>query len=162
MARRNDIDRLYRLLDDLGRRVDGARKLKHCTGYMDWPDRGVYVFFAPGERRESTTQPRVTRVGTHGVSKGSNTSFWDRLKQHYGTGSRSAAHPHGGAHRVRLPETDRRGDHRGPRPPRRLPRLGRRVVRHRSRTVDGPRRGVPSRTPGERLHPGPTVSLGRP
>jgi hypothetical protein len=33
------------------------------------------------------------------VSAGSSTSLWDRLKQHYGTGSGSSDHPHGGAHR---------------------------------------------------------------
>jgi hypothetical protein len=96
--RRADLDRLYALLADLADRVGGARKLKGCTGYMDWPDRGVYVFLEPGETR-SPDQHRVTRVGTHAVSAGSSTSLWDRLKQHYGTGSGSADHPHGGAHR---------------------------------------------------------------
>jgi hypothetical protein len=99
MARRDHLDRLYALLEDLRDRVGGARKLKNCTGYMDWPDRGVYLFLEPGETRAGTDQPRVTRVGTHAVSAGSSTSLWDRLKQHAGTGSRSSAHPHGGNHR---------------------------------------------------------------
>jgi hypothetical protein len=99
MARQDDLDRFYGLLDDLAQRVGGTRKLKNCTGYMDWPDRGVYFFLEPGERRETTGQLRVTRVGTHAVSEGSSTSLWDRLKQHYGTGSGSSNHPHGGAHR---------------------------------------------------------------
>jgi hypothetical protein len=99
MARQDDLDRFYGLLDDLAQRVGGARKLKNCTGYMDWPERGVYFFLEPGESRETTGQLRVTRVGTHAVSEGSSTSLWDRLKQHYGTGSGSSNHPHGGAHR---------------------------------------------------------------
>ncbi|WP_049937276.1 hypothetical protein [Haloplanus natans] len=99
MTRQDDLDRLYRLLADLDRRVDGARKLKRCTGYMDWPDRGVYVFLAPGEPRTAGGGLRVARIGTHAVSVGSSTSLWDRLKQHYGTGSGSADHPHGGNHR---------------------------------------------------------------
>ncbi len=99
MTRKDDLDRFYRLLDRLEQRVDGAQKLKNCTGYMDWPRRGVYFFLEPGETRESTDQLRVTRVGTHAVSDGSSTSLWDRLKQHYGTGSGSSNHPHGGAHR---------------------------------------------------------------
>jgi hypothetical protein len=66
---------------------------------MDWPDRGVYFFLEPGETRDSADQLRVTRIGTHAVSAGSSTSLWDRLKQHYGTGSGSSNHPHGGAHR---------------------------------------------------------------
>ncbi|MDR5655754.1 hypothetical protein RH831_00975 [Halodesulfurarchaeum sp. HSR-GB] len=99
MARHGDLDRFYGLLDGLSQRVGGPRKLKDCTGYMDWPDRGVYFFLEPGETRDSTDQLRVTRVGTHAVSVGSSTSLWDRLKQHYGTGSGSSNHPHGGAHR---------------------------------------------------------------
>jgi hypothetical protein len=99
MARQDDLDRFYGLLDDLEKRVGGTQKLKNCTGYMDWPDRGVYFFLEPGETRASTDQLRVTRVGTHAVSAGSSTSLWDRLKQHYGTGAGSSDHPHGGAHR---------------------------------------------------------------
>lgn len=99
MGRRDDLDRFYGLLDDLRNRVDGPRKLKNCTGRMDWPNRGVYFFLEPGETRASTDQLRVTRVGTHAVSAGSSTSLWDRLKNHYGTGSGSKHHPHGGSHR---------------------------------------------------------------
>src|SRR6056297_3175920 len=98
-ARQRDLDRFYDLLYDLQQRVGAMRKLKNCTGYMDWPDRGVYFFLEPGEMRDSTDQRRVTRVGTHAVSAGSSTSLWDRLKQHFGTGSGSADHPHGGNHR---------------------------------------------------------------
>jgi hypothetical protein len=99
MTRHDDTARFYDLLGRLDRRVGGSRKLKNCTGYMDWPDRGVYVFLEPGETRNSSDQPRVTRVGTHAVSEGSSTSLWNRLKQHYGTGSGSSDHPHGGNHR---------------------------------------------------------------
>jgi hypothetical protein len=99
MSRQGDLDRFYGLLDDLERRVGGTRRLKGCDGYMDWPDRGVYFFLEPGETRTATDQSRVTRIGAHAVSTGSGTTLWDRLKQHYGTGSRSAAHPHGGNHR---------------------------------------------------------------
>lgn len=77
MARQDDLDRFYELLDDLERRVGGARKLKDCTGYMDWPDRGVYFVLEPGEPRAGTGQLRVTRVGTHAVSTGSSTTLWD-------------------------------------------------------------------------------------
>ncbi len=99
MTRQDDLDRFYNVLDDLRQRVDGPQKLKNCTGYMDWPNRGVYFFLEPGETRQSSDQLRVTRVGTHAVSQGSSTTLWDRLKQHYGTGSGSSNHPHGGGHR---------------------------------------------------------------
>jgi hypothetical protein len=99
MQRQNDLNRFYSLINTLQKQVGGTQKLKSCTGYMDWPDRGVYFFLEPGETHQSTDQLRVTRVGTHAVSEGSSTSLWDRLKQHYGTGSGSSNHPHGGAHR---------------------------------------------------------------
>lgn len=99
MDRGDDLDRFYDLLDILAERVGGPRRLKNCTGYMDWPNRGVYFFLEPGETRAGTDHQRITRVGTHAVSTGSGTSLWDRLKQHYGTGSGSSDHPHGGNHR---------------------------------------------------------------
>ena len=80
--RRADVDRLYALLARLDERVGGARRLGDCTGYMDWPNRGVYLFLAPGETRAESEAPRVTRVGTHAVSAGSSTTMWDRVKQH--------------------------------------------------------------------------------
>jgi hypothetical protein len=99
MTRREDLDRFYSLMQRLEEQVGGKQRLEDCTGYMDWPSRGVYFFFTPDETRENSSQLRVTRVGTHAVSEGSSTSLWDRLKQHYGTGSRSKNHPHGGNHR---------------------------------------------------------------
>jgi len=94
-----NIEQFYYLMDRLEDQVGGKQRLGDCTGYMDWPERGVYFFFAPDETRENGEQLRVTRVGTHAVSEGSSTSMWDRLKQHYGTGSGSKDHPHGGNHR---------------------------------------------------------------
>ncbi|KTG29016.1 hypothetical protein [Haloferax profundi] len=99
MSRQRGLNRFYGLLSDLTNRVGGTRKLKDCTGYMEWPARGVYFFLEPGTTRASSDQSRVTRIGTHAVSAGSSTSLWDRLKQHYGTGSGSSNHPHGGNHR---------------------------------------------------------------
>lgn len=97
MARREDIDRLYGLLEELEKAVGGKRKLEDCTGYMDWPDRGVYIFFAPDEYRESDDHPRVTRIGTHAVSKGSSTSLWNRLRTH--RGAMRGTYEGGGNHR---------------------------------------------------------------
>lgn len=99
ISRETDLDRFYRLLSELEETLDGTQRLKHCNGRMNWPDRGIYFFFSPGERRTTSDERRLTRIGTHAVSQGSSTTLWDRLKQHYGTGSRSANHPHGGNHR---------------------------------------------------------------
>ncbi|WP_099553477.1 hypothetical protein [Hartmannibacter diazotrophicus] len=62
---------------------------------MEWPERGVYFFFEPGEFH--TVDPaahRVTRVGTHALTEKSRTTLWKRLSQHRGT-----ANPRGGNHR---------------------------------------------------------------
>ena len=77
------LDRLYELLGDLRSRLGGARTLASCTGRMDWPARGVYLFFEPGEMRRDGT-PRVVRVGTHALTVGSRTTLWQRLSQHRG------------------------------------------------------------------------------
>lgn len=97
MGRHRDIDRLYGLLADLSERVGGTRTLSDCTGHMDWPDRGVYFFFAPADRRASGDRLRVTRVGTHAVSEGSSTSLWNRLRTH--RGAMRGSYEGGGNHR---------------------------------------------------------------
>jgi len=55
MERQRDIDRLYQLLEKLEETVGGKQNLKNCTEYLDWPDRGVYVFLEPPETRKSLT-----------------------------------------------------------------------------------------------------------
>ncbi|MGB9987449.1 hypothetical protein [Salarchaeum japonicum] len=97
MVRREDINRLYGLLDELEQTVGGKQKLKDCTGYMDWPDRGVYFFFASDECRDGGDQHRITRIGTHAVSEGSSTSLWDRLRTH--RGAKRGTYEGGGNHR---------------------------------------------------------------
>ena len=97
MGRKADLDRLYQLFGDLEAAVGGMRKLENCTGYMDWPDRGVYFFFSPVETRTSTNQLRLTRIGTHAVSEGSQTSLWNRLRTH--RGANRGTYEGGGNHR---------------------------------------------------------------
>ncbi len=91
-----DLDRFYSILDSLRHKLGTMRRLEDCDGYLNWPRRGVYFFFDAAEPRENGT-PRIVRVGTHAVSKGSGTTLWNRLRQHRGTlGGR---HPGGGNHR---------------------------------------------------------------
>lgn len=97
MSRRSDLDRLYNLLNRLEANVGGKQRLKDCTGYMDWPERGVYFFFAEYETRDSTDQLRLTRIGTHAVSSGSSTSLWNRLRTH--RGANKGTYEGGGNHR---------------------------------------------------------------
>lgn len=97
MSRRSDVDSLYNLFDRLEANVGGKQLLKDCTGYMDWPNRGVYFFFAQDETRDSTDQLRLTRIGTHAVSAGSGASLWNRLRTH--RGANSGTYEDGGNHR---------------------------------------------------------------
>jgi hypothetical protein len=81
-----DLDRFYKILGQLERSLGGKRVLAECDGTMDWPQRGVYFFFENGEFRSGAgDQPRVVRVGTHMVSRGSKSTFWHRLHTHRGT-----------------------------------------------------------------------------
>jgi hypothetical protein len=97
MERNALLDRLYSLFDDLEQRVGGMQRLGDCDGYMDWPDRGVYFFFADDEFRANGGQRRLTRVGTHAVSDGSSTSLWNRLRTH--RGALTGTYEDGGNHR---------------------------------------------------------------
>src|SRR5690606_41344613 len=109
MSRRSDLDRLYRILEDLAQRIGGPYRLDDPRVRRLVPTRGVYFFFEPGEFREDGQTPRVVRVGTHAVSTGSRTTLWQRLAAHRGrTGGR---HPGGGNHRgsiFRLRSEERR------------------------------------------------------
>ncbi len=83
---RTDLDRFYDILVGLEHSLGGKRTLAECNGRMDWPERGVYFFFEDGEFRTLRfAQPRVVRVGTHMVSRGSRSTFWHRLHTHRGS-----------------------------------------------------------------------------
>lgn len=95
--RKRCLDRLYELLSEARDRINGPSYLGNCDGYMDWPDRGIYFFFAKDETRANSDQPRITRVGTHAVSEGSQTTLWNRLRTH--RGALSGSYEGGGNHR---------------------------------------------------------------
>ena len=83
--RLGDTLRFYRLLDRLTDRVGGPRLLRTCRAAMGWPQRGVYFFCENGESRSGTGPgPRVVRIGTHGLKRGSRSTLWGRLRQHRG------------------------------------------------------------------------------
>lgn len=84
MDRKKHLDRFYELLHELEDKVDDKRKLKDCTGRMEWPKRGIYFFFANDEWREVGSSLRITRIGTHALKDGSSTTLWDRLITHRG------------------------------------------------------------------------------
>lgn len=96
MARKNDVERFYLIMENLEKKLGGKRILNKCNGRMNWPRRGVYFFFEDSELRENGNL-RVVRVGTHALKQGSGTDLWKRLSQH--KGKDKGHHPGGGNHR---------------------------------------------------------------
>ncbi len=93
-----DIQRFYEILDELEASVGGKRTLEEAHGRMNWPERGVYFFFEPGEKRTTSgTGPRVVRVGTHALKASGQATLWNRLRQH--RGPVGGSNPGGGNHR---------------------------------------------------------------
>lgn len=94
MTDRNaDIARFYDLLATLEQKLGGTLTLAECHGRMEWPGRGVSFFFEHGEHRSgSGAGARVVRVGTHALKSGAQSSLWQRLSQHRGTGTGSGNH----------------------------------------------------------------------
>ena len=68
---------------------------------MDWPSRGVYFFFEPGEfRTHNCAEPRVVRVGTHALISGSRTTLWNRLSNHRGVAASGLGNHRGSIFRL--------------------------------------------------------------
>lgn len=97
-ARLHHIRRFYKTLDSMETSVGGKHTLETSEGRMNWPKRGVYFFFEPGEiRTTSGAGLRVTRVGTHALKEDSKSTLWGRLRAHRGT--MGGSNPGGGNHR---------------------------------------------------------------
>ena len=111
-----DTVRFHHLLSQLEDALGGARKLASCDGRMDWPQRGVYFFFEPGEiRRLSGSGRRVVRVGTHALTAKSQTTLWNRLSQHRGSAGGGRGNHRGSIFRLLIGiALARRGDCRRP------------------------------------------------
>ena len=91
MNRSEMLNNFYCQLDALSA-MNGFRRLSGCSSRSEWPKRGVYFFFEPGEERANSTALRVVRVGTHAVSSGSKTTLWNRLSTHRGSLSGTGNH----------------------------------------------------------------------
>jgi len=97
-VRLHDIQRFYEILDKLEVSVGGKRTLEGAHGRMNWPERGVYFFFEPGEERTTSgTGLRVVRGGTHALKARSKSTLWNRLRTH--RGHVGGSNPGGGDHR---------------------------------------------------------------
>ena len=92
MTRLADVRTFYKLLDRLAAKQDGPVALGALMQRPIAP-RGVYFFFEPGEHRaDSGDGPRVTRIGTHGLTAGATSTLRGRLRQHHGTRSGTGNH----------------------------------------------------------------------
>jgi len=112
MSRERDLKQFYQLLDALEQEAGGKRLLADCDGRMDWPERGVYFFFEPGEKcTNSGTGMRVVRVGTHAISGNSRRKLWERLAQHRGTQKTGSGNHRGSVFRELVGTAMKRRDH---------------------------------------------------
>lgn len=93
MSRLEDLVQLYALLDRLERSLGGKRTLDRLGTARDWPGRGVYFFFEPGEHRsDSGTGLRLVRIGTHALGEGAKSTLHQRLRQHGGSSAGGGNH----------------------------------------------------------------------
>ena len=82
----DNLERFYSLLARLADAPGQGRPLCELPARSSLPERGVYFFLEPGERRAANPSVlRVVRVGTHAVSSGSKSTLYGRLKAHLGT-----------------------------------------------------------------------------
>jgi hypothetical protein len=89
----SDLDRFYAILAPLEIAIRQGQALSSYAGQRSFPERGVYFFREPGERRPTKElTSRIVRVGTHAVSAGSKSTLWHRLRAHLGTQSGSGHH----------------------------------------------------------------------
>jgi hypothetical protein len=92
MTRLADIRTFYKLMDQLAGAQSGPVALGALMQRPIAP-RGVYFFFEAGEQRaDSGDGPRVTRIGTHGLTAGTTSTLRGRLRQHHGTRLGSGNH----------------------------------------------------------------------
>lgn len=92
MTRFADLRTFYTLMDRMADK-QGGPTLLGALMQRTLSTRGVYFFFETGEvRSDSGTGPRVTRVGTHGLTAGTVSTLRGRLRQHLGTKSGGGNH----------------------------------------------------------------------
>jgi hypothetical protein len=98
MPRNEDLDEFYNILETLEQKIGGKKLLSETHGKMPWPQRGIYFFFENRELRENGSM-RVVHVGAHGTQEGSQSTLWERLRQHRGntTGNRKGGGNHRGS-----------------------------------------------------------------
>lgn len=86
-SRPPNLQEFYQKLGVLHDQTDGPYYLSDVDGSLEWPDRGIYVFFSADTDLEldPVDEWRIVRIGTVGDCTGSSSTLWDRLRAHRGT-----------------------------------------------------------------------------
>lgn len=93
------LQEFYRKLGDHCEETTGTLYLSDVDGTLDWPNRGIYVFFSPDTNPEinPVKEWKIRRIGTVGDCKGSSSTLWERLRAH--RGNKNGKYAGGGNHR---------------------------------------------------------------
>ena len=82
--RRQMLEKTYAALEPLWAQPTSFLRFADAKG-SGWPSAGLYIFSDPHESRLfSKGAQKIIRIGTHGVSDGSASTLWQRLKAHKG------------------------------------------------------------------------------
>jgi len=86
-SRPTKLEQLYQALGTLEEEAGGPFYLADATSDLNWPQRGIYVFFSHDTALDTdpVSEWTITRIGTVGDSTGSKSTLWDRLRAHRGT-----------------------------------------------------------------------------
>lgn len=91
MARRlRDLKALYQWIE--GTRASGQVFSFRSLAEQHLPKQGVYIFLDPREPNFTGAGPRIVRIGTHAVSRGSKASLRGRLRNHLGPATEVGNH----------------------------------------------------------------------
>lgn len=81
----------FKLMRDVWLDQEKGRIIGQTNGRQEWPRQGVY-FILSASNALYKGLPRIVRVGTHAVSRGSKTTLWNRLSTHRGTEAGLGSH----------------------------------------------------------------------
>lgn len=83
--KRKMLQAVYAALQELLATPGRLQRFADCKGGAEWPSAGLYLFTDTTEPRLfDPASPKIVRIGTHGVSEGSVSTLWQRLKAHKG------------------------------------------------------------------------------
>lgn len=89
---KNDLNKFFRIIKrfkNAGLILDVGKEINS----KNTPLKGLYLFFDDKEYRPFPQNfPRICRIGTHGVSKGSKATLWQRIKNHKGNLDKTGNH----------------------------------------------------------------------